>query len=211
MVRCDQPVRLTWSSAEAARTTVMANNKLLSDAASGELTLTPKEKTTYEFHAIGPGGNVTSTATVRVDNAVKTTLTPSTSELRFVKVGDKVVKQDTANLNWTALNADKVVIDPIGPVTGTSGYQNILAVPKTTSDGTVDETQLYRITATNACGGSDTSVASLHLTGSIGPEQVAEVMPELPQTASPLPLLALLGAGSAGFAFILRMIRKAVA
>jgi LPXTG-motif cell wall-anchored protein len=58
----------------------------------------------------------------------------------------------------------------------------------------VDETQTYKITAKNDCGGSDTSTASIHLTGSIAPAIVAEAKPpELPHTASPLPLLALIG------------------
>jgi hypothetical protein len=75
----------------------------------------------------------------------------------------------------------------------------VLAFPKQTMLGPVDETLTYKLTATNACGGSDSSIASIHLTGAIEPEQVAEVKPpELPQNASPLPLLALLGAASLG-------------
>lgn len=209
-VKCGEPVRLSWTTTEAVRTTVMANNNQLSNLANGELSLTPKQTTTYEFHTIGPGGVVSSNVTVHVDNAVKTTLVPSTHELRYVKVGDKVMEQDSANLNWTAMNADTVRVEPIGPVTGTSGTEKILAVPQKTGEGTLDETHLYKITATNACGGSDSSVASLHLTGSIAPEQVAEVKePELPHTASPLPLLALLGAASLGSGFVMRLFRKA--
>lgn len=209
-VGCGQPVRLSWTSTEGVRTTIMADNQLLSESASGELSLTPKQTTTYEFRTMGPGGTVSSTVAVHVDNTVKTTLVPSTTELRFVKVGDKMVEQSSANLNWTAVNADAVHLEPIGTISGTSGSEKVLAVPVKTSEGTVDETQLYKITATNACGGSDSSVASLHLTGSIAPEQVAEVKePELPKTASPLPLLALLGAASLGSGFILRLFRKA--
>jgi len=109
-------------------------------------------------------------------------------------------------LNWTASNADSVHIDPIGPVTGTSGSQDIQATPTSNNEGPVDETQTYKITATNVCGGSDTTTASVHVTGSIEPAQVAQAEPEptLPATASPLPLLALLGLLSVGAAGVLR-------
>ena len=32
------------------------------------------------------------------------------------KIGDKVVEQDSATLNWSASNADKVTITPMGSV-----------------------------------------------------------------------------------------------
>jgi len=82
----------------------------------------------------------------------------------------------------------------------------VQASPQQSNPGPVDETVTYKITATNDCGGSDTSTASVHVTGSIGPELVAaaEPPPELPQTASPLPLLALLGFAFAGAGALLR-------
>ena len=194
-VQCNQPVRLSWESNGATLTTVTANNEKVAESATGDLTVQPKQTTKYEFRAAGPGGVVTSNATVNVDTAVKTSLTPSTNELRFVKVGDKVQEQGTANLNWTASNADSVRIDPIGQVNGSSGSQEVKASPQTSAIGPVEETQDYKITATNVCGGSDTSTASLRVTGSIEGEPVAQVEPppQLPATASPLPLLGLLG------------------
>jgi hypothetical protein len=95
-----------------------------------------------------------------------------------------------------ASNADSVKIDPVGAVTGASGTTSTIQVtPDKNSPGPVDETHTYKITATNVCGVSATSEASVHLTGSIGPEQVAvaEPPPQLPETASPLPLLGLAG------------------
>jgi LPXTG-motif cell wall-anchored protein len=132
---------------------------------------------------------------VNVDNTVKTSLSPTTSEQRYVKVGDKVQEQGTTELKWTATNADSVKIDPLGVVTGAGGSPTIQISPEKNSPGPVDETHTYKITATNICGGSATSVATVHLTGSIGPEQVAaaEPPPELPNTASPLPLVGLTG------------------
>jgi hypothetical protein len=41
--------------------------------------------------------------------------------------------------------------------------------PTQTTDGPVDETFKYTLTATNACGGSETKTAAVHLTGSIEP------------------------------------------
>jgi PEGA domain len=209
-VKCGEPVKLTWSSKDGATTHIMANNNVLSSTPTGELALTPKETTTYEFRTIGPGGGpVTSSVTVNVDKTVQTSLTPANPELRFVKVGDKVVEQGSTALHWTASNADAVHIEPIGLVSGTSGSETVTALPARTGEGPVDEMQTYKITATNACGGQDTSVASVHLTGSIEPEQLAEMKePELPQTASPLPLLALFGAASLGFGLIARQIRQ---
>jgi len=199
LVKCGEPVKLTWTSNEAVKTTVMAGDKVLGETMNGELILHPKETTTYQFHTVGPGGALNSSTTVKVDNAVKTSLTPSTTELRYVKVGNNVTEQELAKLNWTALNADAVEIEPIGLVTGNGGTETVMAFPKQTMLGPVDETLMYKLTASNACGGSDSSIASIHLTGSIEPEQVAEVKPpELPQNASPLPLLALLGAASLG-------------
>jgi hypothetical protein len=156
----------------------------------------PKQTTKYELRAAGPGGVVTSDATVNVDTTVRASLTPTATEMRYVKVGDKVQEQGSTELRWMATNADSVKIDPGGAVSGTSGSQTIQANPSQNGTGPVNETQTYTITATNPCGGSATNTASVHLTGSIEPEpvQVAQAQPEeLPATASPLPLLALLG------------------
>jgi len=209
-VKCGEPVKLTWTSTDAVKTTVMAGDKVLGDTLNGELILQPKETTTYQFHTVGPGGMVDTATTVKVDNAVRTSLTPSTTELRYVKVGANVKEQEIGRLNWTALNADAVHIEPIGLVTGSNGTETVMAFPKQTIMGPVDETLTYKITASNACGGSDSSVASIHLTGAIEPELVAEVQPppELPQNASPLPLLALLGAASLGAGAWARMRKR---
>lgn len=207
-IQCDQTGKLTWSSANAAQTTITGNNQKLADAASGNLAVQPKQTTKYELRAAGPGGVVTQDATINVDATVKASLKFSDPEIRFVKVGDEVKEQGSANLVWSATNADQVQIDRIGTVSGGSGSQMVQASPKQTSPGPVNETETYKITATNTCGGSDTATASILVTGSIGPEVIAEVIPpELPQTASPLPLLALLGLGSLGAGSILRLRR----
>jgi hypothetical protein len=206
-IHCNQTGKLTWSSANAAQTVISANSQKVAAAPGGTVDVSPKETTNYQLRAAGPGGVVTQDATVNVDNTVKTSLTVSQPELRYVKVGDKVTQQDTANLVWSASNADSVQIDRVGPVSGNSGTQAIQAAPSNTNEGEVNETQVYKITAKNDCGGSDTSTIAIHLTGSIAPEVVAKVEPppELPHTATPLPLLALFGLVSLGAGAFLRL------
>jgi LPXTG-motif cell wall-anchored protein len=209
-VGCAQPVQLAWSSENAPKTTVIANGQPLSDSATGQLNVQPKETTKYEFRAAGPGGIVTTEQTVQVDKTVKASLASSAPEIRFVKVGDKIQEQGSADLAWKVSNADSAQIDVIGAVTGESGTQTVQAQPKQTTEGPISESQVYKLTATNVCGGSDTAEVALRVTGSIEPEQVAaaEPPPTLPQTSSPLPLLALLGAGLLSGGGILRMMRR---
>lgn len=204
-IKCGEPVKLTWNATDAAETTVKGNDQSLGDAHSGTLEQNPKQNTKYELRAAGPGGVVTSDANVNVDTVVKTSLTASNPEIRYVKEGDQVKEQGSTQLQWSASNADSVTLDPIGTVQGNSGSETVKADPKASGPGPVDEKLTYKITATNVCGGSDTTVASVHVTGSIGPEQVAAAPePELPATASPLPLLALLGTIFGGAGVVLR-------
>jgi len=197
-VNCNDPVKVSWDSTDAAQATIKANNEPVASTPAGAMETRPKQTTKYEFRAAGPGGVVTSDATVNVDPTVRASLTPTATEMRYVKVGDKVQEQGSTELRWTATNADSVKIDPGGTVIGTSGSQTIQANPSQNGAGPVNETQTYTLTATNPCGGSATSTASVHLTGSIEPEpapvaQASGPAEELPATASPLPLLGLLG------------------
>jgi PEGA domain len=209
-IHCDEKGRLTWTSANAAQTVVTANNQKVAAGPQGRVEVDPKENTSYQIRAAGPGGVVTQDATVNVDSTVRTSLTISNPELRFVKVGDTVKQQDTADLTWTADNADTVEIDRIGPVNGQNGTQTIQAMPTNTNEGEINETQVYKITAKNDCGGSATSTVAVHVTGSVEPEVVAQATPppQLPHTATPLPLLALFGLAALGMGAFLRMRSK---
>lgn len=209
-IKCGEAVELSWNTSEAALTTITANGEPLKTVPlSGELNVQPMQTTRYEFRTSGPGGVVTSTKTVTVDNSIHAFLTATPAELTYRRVGDKVIEQGQTTLQWSAPNADAVHIDNIGLVTGTSGSEPLKAIPRKSGAGPVDEVQTYTIRATNACGGSDTETASVHVTGSIEPEQVAEVKePELPQTASPLPLIGLLGFASIGSGLLLKRFRK---
>jgi hypothetical protein len=209
-INCGQPVRLSWNASDAVYGTIKVNGVPLGGGSvTGDQTVSPKETTTYEFQAVGPGGTFTTQQTVRVNNTVQTSLAAFPTELRYHKVDDNVVEQGTATLKWSASNADSVRIDPIGPVSGASGETLITAVPSKTDIGPVAEMKTYRITATNACGGSDTSTASVHVTGTID-HQVAQALPpvKLPESGSPLPIIGLLGIGSVVSGMVLRRFRK---
>lgn len=209
-IKCGEPVHLAWTTKDGVKTTVLADNQVLSDSLNGDLAVQPTKTTTYQFRSVGPGGTVSNDQTIKVTNEVTTSLVPSANEIRFVKVGDKIMEQGTAKLNWTASNADAVHLEPVGLLTGNSGEETITATPATQAVGPVDEVRTYKLTATNACGGTHTSVATVHVVGSIEGEQVAEEKPpELPQTGSPLPLIALLGALSLGSGLILRWFARA--
>ena len=206
-VKCGEPVKVSWNTTDAAQTTLKANDQPLGESPTGAVEAQPKQSTTYQLVAAGPGGVVTSDAKVNVDTAVKTSLTPANSEVRYVKEGDTVKEQGSTELKWTASNADSVKIDPGGTVSGGSGSQTVQANPQQSAPGPVNETVTYKITATNICGGSDTSMASVHVVGSIAPEVAQVQEPEMPATASPLPLLALLGTVFIASGTILRRIR----
>lgn len=209
-INCGQPARLLWTATDAVQGTVTANGAPLGAIPlSGEQTVNPRQTTTYEFRTVGPGGVFTAKQTVRVNTTVQTSLTAFPSEIRYHRVEDKVEEQGVSTLKWSASNADSVRIEPIGPVTGTSGETSVTASPSSTNFGPIAEMNTYRITATNVCGGSDTSTASVHITGSID-HAVAEAPPseKLPASGSPLPLIGLLGLGSLVSGMILRKFRK---
>jgi PEGA domain-containing protein len=206
-IACGEYVNLRWNSDDAAKLSITANGKPLADSPfTGEQKLQPLETTKYELHAAGPGGVVDSSTTVNVDTKVKTSLMATPAEVRYEKVGDRVLERGSSNLAWTASNANVVRIEPVGLMTGNGGNVPLAPIPSQIAAGPVDETKTYTITASNICGGSDTQTAAVHLTGNIAGEEVAEL--KMPQTASPLPLLGLLGIGSLLTASLLRTWRR---
>lgn len=161
-INCGDSARLTWSSDGAAK--VDLNGQPV--ATSGDQTVQPTQTTDYKFSAAGAGGVYTSDATVNVNTAIPATLSVSPAEVHYHKVGDKVEQQETATLNWSAGNANAISLDPYGAVEA-SGSREIQAVPTHTAIGPVDETVTYTLHASNACGGSETRTATLHIIGSI--------------------------------------------
>jgi hypothetical protein len=162
-INCGQQTQLTWASAE----TVDANMSGFSPVpVQGDRTVSPKQTTEYVFTATGPGGVVNTKTSVEVNTDVAAQLQASPAEVHYRRVGDKVIQQDPISISWTTSNADAASLSAVGTVEN-SGTRSITPVPTQATEGAVDETINYTLSATNTCGGSTTKTASVHLTGSM--------------------------------------------
>jgi hypothetical protein len=103
-----------------------------------------------------------------VNSEPAATLTLSPPKVHYRKVGNKVMQDDATSLNWSASNANRVTISSLGNE-GMSGSKTVEAQPRQTSIGPVNEVVNYTLSATNACGGTSTQTAALHIVGSIDP------------------------------------------
>jgi outer membrane protein OmpA-like peptidoglycan-associated protein len=165
LVNCGDAPQLKWTSSDAPRVAISPVGTV---AASGEQAVEPKQTTTYDLTATGPGGTATSSVTVNVNSTIQANLGLSPAEVQYKRVGDNVVEQGNTALNWKATNASSVSIDSIGTV-NSSGSRFITAVPQKSDFGPVDETVIYTLKATNECGGAESQTAALHIVGSIEP------------------------------------------
>ena len=164
-INCGQSTQLAWNSKE----TVEADMSGMSPVpTSGERTVSPKQTTEYKLTASGPGGVATPSTTVDVNTAVQASLNVSSVQVTYHRIGDKILEQPNATLNWSATNADSVTLDTVGSVE-TSGSRSFPITPKQTANGPIDEQLTYTLKATNSCGGSDTKTVSVHLTGVLEP------------------------------------------
>jgi outer membrane protein OmpA-like peptidoglycan-associated protein len=164
-IGCGESAKLTWSSTGAVENEISGVGKV---AASGEQTVQPKQTTTYTLNAAGPGGVATPSATVNVASGIQASVSVSPAEVRYRRKGDKVLEQGSATVSWSATGADSASLDPFGSVSP-SGSRTVQATPKKSTVGPIDETVTYTLQAANACGGSETRTASLHITGAIEP------------------------------------------
>lgn len=164
-IGCGQPDTLNWKASDAVATSI---TELGSVPISGDRTVNPTKTTTYELVAKGPGGEVKQSATVDVNPQPTATLAFSQPEVRYHKIGDKVVEDGSTTLNWSAPGGSKVTIQPLGNVAST-GSQIIEAKPMRNSTGPVDQDITYTLSVTNACGGTATRSATLRVVGSIDP------------------------------------------
>jgi outer membrane protein OmpA-like peptidoglycan-associated protein len=162
-VNCGDSSQINWTSTDAPRVEITPVGAV---ATSGQQSVQPTQSTTYNLTAVGPGGTVTSTATVNVNTAIQSSLDLAPGEVHYKRVGDKVVVNDGTALNWTASNASTVSINSLGTVSP-SGSRTLQIVPTKTDPGAIDETLTYTLNATNGCGGTDTKTATLHIVGSI--------------------------------------------
>ena len=185
-VDCGGSTQLKWSTSEAPRVEISGAGEV---AASGEQTVQPKQTTTYKLIASGPGGVASSEATVNVSSTIQASLSVTPAEIRYHKVGDKVDQQGSASLSWSAPAADTASLDPLGSVSPT-GNRTVQPTPSKTDVGPIDETITYTLHSSNACGGSDTRTASLHIVGSIesGGEAAAEILIKLPGNSVYFPI-----------------------
>lgn len=164
-INCNQSSEVKWAALETVDNNISGMSPV---PPSGERQVSPRKTTEYELTSSGPGGVVKSSTTVEVNSAVDAQLGASTSEVQYRRIGDKVLTQQSATLNWTTSGANSVALDPFGPVES-SGSRTVQLVPTQTTSGPVDQTQSYRLTATNACGGSEIKTIAIHMTGSIDP------------------------------------------
>lgn len=168
-INCGDSAQVHWTTAETVERSVGPGNETEKRSLpSGDVTYKPLKTTTYTLQASGPGGTVSSDATVNVNTAVQSSLQTSQNELRYRRIGDKVMEQGSTNLKWTSSNASSVVIEPLGAV-GANDTRSVKAEPKQQGEGSVNEVQTYRLTAKNECGGMDSQTLSLRIVGSIEP------------------------------------------
>jgi len=163
-VDCGQPAQLKWTSTDAPNVQISNVGQV---APSGDQSIQPTQTTAYNLTAVGPGGSVTSTTTVKVNSAIQANLQLSPAEVHYRRVGEKVVQDDSSALNWSAANASKVSIDPFGAVDATGNRSLGQVVPKSTTPGAINETVTYTLTASNGCGATETRSAVLHIVGTI--------------------------------------------
>ena len=168
-INCGDTTNVNWTTAETVERTITAGSETVKQPSpTGEATYKPLQTTTYTLQASGPGGTVTSDATVNVNTAVKSSLQASQGEIRYRRIGDKVLEQGSSNLAWTTSNASSVSLDPLGSVSPNDS-RTVKAEPKQQGNGSLNEVQTYTLTAKNECGGSDTQTATVRVVGSIEP------------------------------------------
>ena len=167
-IDCNQNTQLAWTSSE----TIDADMSGMSPVpTTGERTISPRQTTEYELTATGPGGVTKPSTTVEVNPVVQSSLNASPTEMRYRRIGDKVIEQESTTLNWSSSNADATSLSTFGSV-GASGTKVLTLSPTQASNGPIDEEFKYTLTATNVCGGSDTKTVAVHLKGSIEPVPV---------------------------------------
>jgi outer membrane protein OmpA-like peptidoglycan-associated protein len=164
-IDCNQSTLLAWVSKE----TVEADMSGMSPVpTSGEKTISPRQTTVYQLTASGPGGVTTPSTTVEVNSVVQSSLNASPTEVRYRRIGDKIIEQGSTTLNWSSSNSDAASLNPGGSVDA-SGTKSITLSPTRSDTGPVDEEFNYTLNATNACGGSETKTVAVHLKGSVEP------------------------------------------
>ena len=174
LINCGDSTKLSWATAETVERTITVESEAMKGLApAGEVSVQPKANTTYSLQAAGPGGVVNQSVTVNVNKEIQSKLEASPAEVKYRRIGDKVVQNEAASLSWQVLNAQTIAIEPLGSVNA-SDTQTVKPAPKQDQNGPVNEVQTYTLTAKNECGGSATQNAAVRIIGSIEP------IPEVP-------------------------------
>ena len=168
-LNCGDSSKLQWTSTDAPAVEITPVGAV---ASSGEESVQPKQTITYNLTATGPGGTATASATINVNTAIQADLALAPAEVRYLRLGNEVVRQSSAELNWKVSNASSVSVDPLGSVDG-SGNRSLQVAPKKTDPGPVDESVTYTLMASNGCGTTETRTATLHIVGSIEEDKLA--------------------------------------
>jgi peptidoglycan-associated lipoprotein len=163
-INCGDSANLSWETQDAVEAR-LENQQV---ETSGSQSVSPRGNTTYTLVAAGPGGRVEKQAGVDVNTTVTASLNANPGEVRYRRIGEKVVEQGNATLNWSTGNASSVSISPLGSVEE-SGTRSVEPAPGKTTTGPVSETVTYTLTATNDCGGTTTQTAMVRVAGSIEP------------------------------------------
>jgi hypothetical protein len=170
-INCGQSSTINWQSTETVDANISNIGKV---DASGSQSVSPHATTNYDFSAVGPGGTVKGSGTVNVNTVVTGSLSANPTELKYRKIGDKVLTQDGSTLTWQTGNADSIKLDNATVnASGTRAIKpdptNTAQVPEGQPTRTIDERKSYTLNATNVCGGSLTQTASVHITGTVEP------------------------------------------
>jgi hypothetical protein len=164
-IDCGQQSILKWTSADTIDADISGMSPV---PVSGEKNVSPKQNTTYDFTATGPGGKTKSSASIDVNTVVQSSVNASPAEVHYHQIGDRTIQSGSTTVTWSSSNADAASLTPFGTV-DTNGNKSVTLKPTQTAEGPVDETVQYTLNATNVCGGSETKTAAVHLTGSIDP------------------------------------------
>ncbi|MBV9067420.1 MAG: hypothetical protein JO093_17770 [Acidobacteria bacterium] len=152
-IAAGQGSSLVWNTSNA--TSVSIDNGVGAQALSGAVTVHPVATTTYTLTATGPGGTLTSQATVTVSNR------PS---ITFVASPASIVNGSSSTLTWLVTNATSVSIDNGIGAQAASGSMSV----------SPSQTTTYTLTATGP-GGTSTAAAMVTIV----------VAPVITFTASP--------------------------
>jgi hypothetical protein len=162
-VGCGQSTRISWSSPPGSETELIPIGKVPN---SGEQEVLPRQNTTYTIRVKNAEGVFTKSVAIRLNTTVQASFSINPTEVRYRKIADKILTQDSYVLTWTTSNADEVSIN--GLKVDLNGFQTIPAEP-TRDMQPVDETHTFILDAHNMCGGHSTQTAAVHLTGSVEP------------------------------------------